>query len=534
MNKKIIAVLLAVSVFVSVFTIPALAREDVTDKAMQKLYTVLDNTVNALVGGIANLIATPRWGNKADYKTEHFYKGLDKGDFLDKAGDNAVWSAGYANASILTGKEVGGEGNYYVGGSLAIDKKLATEQWDDQKVRTVALSDGRGISIFSAVDCFGLANPDVRIIRAKFEEYAKSKNLDITSVNVSALHQHSCVDTFGMNGDIVDALFMSSIRTLTGQELPGGQNKEYMENLYKVAVDSMIKAVENMKTGKMYFGTVDVKEYMHDKRDPQVFDSNLNRFRFVPDEEGAKEIWIVNGSMHCVGNGAAQRELTADYPYYMEQYINEHDNADFFYILGAQLAITSDYDPLEFDEERVEKEGTVYRIRTYGETLAQKLETIKEEKEVAPILNIKFSEVWIDINNNILLLAAKGGLLKNNIHKNGFNKYSIVSEVGYAEIGEDIAIAIIPGELAPEIAFGGADTAETSWFGEDWEYPSFESKVPGRKLLVFGLTNDQVGYLLTSNNWHSIFTENEEIVSTGRYGGEFVTKAFLELLESIG
>ncbi|MBR3621186.1 MAG: hypothetical protein IKN56_06725, partial [Clostridia bacterium] len=276
MNKKIIAVLLAVSVFVSVFTIPALAREDVTDKAMQKLYTVLDNTVNALVGGIANLIATPRWGNKADYKTENFYKGLDKNDFLDKAGDNAVWSAGYANASILTGKEVGGEGNYYVGGSLAIDKKLATEQWDDQKVRTVALSDGRGISIFSAVDCFGLANPDVRIIRAKFEEYAKSKNLDITSVNVSALHQHSCVDTFGMNGDIVDALFMSSIRTLTGQELPGGQNKEYMENLYKVAVDSMIKAVENMKTGKMYFGTVDVKEYMHDKRDPQVFDSNLN------------------------------------------------------------------------------------------------------------------------------------------------------------------------------------------------------------------------------------------------------------------
>ena len=534
MNKKILAVLLAVSVFISAFTIPALAREDVTDKTMQKVYTALDGVVNALVGGIANLIATPHWNNKADYKTENFYKGLDKKDFLDKAEDNAVWSAGYANASILTGKEVGGDGDYYVGGSLAIDKKLATEQWDDQKVRTVALSDGRGISIFSAVDCFGLANPDVRIIRAKFEEYAKSKNLDITSVNVSALHQHSCVDTFGMNGDIVDALFMSSIRTLIGQELPGGQNKEYMENLYKVAVDSMIKAVENMKTGKMYFGTVDVKEYMHDKRDPQVFDSNLNRFRFVPDEEGAKEIWIVNGSMHCVGNGAAQRELTADYPYYMEQYINEHDNADFFYILGAQLAITSDYDPLEFDEERVEKEGTVYRIRTYGETLAQKLETIKEEKEVAPILNIKFSEVWIDINNNILLLAGKGGLLKNNIHKNGFNKYAIVSEVGYAEIGEDIAIAIIPGELAPEIAFGGAETAETSWYGEDWEYPSFESKVSGRKLLVFGLTNDQVGYLLTSNNWHSIFTENEEIVSTGRYGGEQVTKAFLELLESIG
>ncbi len=534
MNKKIIAVILAAAVFVSAFTVPAFAREDVTDKTMQGIYTALDKVVNTLVGGIAALIATPKWNNKSDYKTENFYPGLDKEDFAGNAAEGAAWSAGYANASILTGKEVGGDGDYYVGGSLSVSKKLATEQWDDQKVRTVALSDGRGINIFSAIDCFGLANPDVRKIRVKFEEYAKDKNLDITSVNISALHQHSCVDTFGMNGDIVDALFMSSIRTLTGQELPGGQNKEYMENLYDVAAKSMIKAVENMKTGKMYFGTVDVKEYMHDKRDPQVFDSNLNRFRFVPDKEGAREIWIVNGSMHCVGNGAAQKELTADYPLYMENYINEHDNADFFYILGAQLAITSDYDPLEFDQERVEKEGTVYRIRTYGETLAQKLETIRDEKEVAPILNIKYTEAWVDVNNNILLLAAKGGLLKNGIHKNGFNKYAIVTEVGYAEIGEDIAVAIMPGELAPEIAFGGAETAATSWQGKDWEYPSFESKIPGKKLLVFGLTNDQVGYLLPSNSWHSIFTENEEIVSVGQYGGEQITKAFFELLSSLG
>ena len=81
--------------------------------------------------------------------------------------------------------------------------------------------------------------------------------------------------------------------------------------------------------------------------------------------------------------------------------------------------------------------------------------------------------------------------------------------------------------------FGGADTTDTSWQGKDWKYPSFESQVNGKKLIVFGLTNDQVGYLLTSNNWHSIFTENEEIVSTGQYAGEFITKAFLELLQEI-
>lgn len=531
MKKRVISIILAVSLIISAFTLPSFAREDVTDKSMQHLYTFLDKTVNALVGGIAALIATPKWQNKEDYKTENFYKGLDKTEYKTEAGDESVWSVGYANASILTGKEVGG-GNYYVGGSLSVSKKLATEQWDDQKVRTIAISDGRGINIFSSVDCFGMANPDVRIIRSKFAQYAKEKGLDITTVNVSALHQHSCVDTFGMNGDIVDALFMSSIRTILGKELPGGQNKEYMENLYNKAVQSMIEAVENMQTGKIYFGTVDIAEYMYDKRDPQVFDGNLNRFRFVPDD-GGKETWIVNGSMHCVGNGAAQKELTGDYPYYMEKYINKNDNANLFYILGAQLAITSDYDKLEFDEKRVEEEGTKYRISVYGETLAKKLESIENETEVAPILNISLRETWVDVDNNILLLAAKGGLLENGIYKNGFGKYSIITEVGYAEIGENIAVAIIPGELAPEIAFGGADTAENSWDGKDWEYPSFESKVNDKKLIVFGITNDQVGYLLTSNNWHSIFTENEEIVSTGKYAGEFITKAFFELLSEI-
>ncbi len=532
MKKKAISIILAVSMIISVFGIPAYAREDVTDKAMQKIYTVLDKTVNALVGGIAALIATPKWEKQSDYKTENFYKGLDKSEYISEAGENSGWSVGYSNASILTGKEIGG-GDYYVGGSLSVSKKLATEQWDDQKVRTVAISDGRGINIFSSVDCFGLANPDVKIIRNKFAQYAKEKNLDITTVNVSALHQHSCVDTFGMNGDIIDALFMSSIRTILGRDLPGGQNKDYMENLYKVTVQSMIDAVENMETGSMYFGTTDVSDLMRDKRDPQVYDGNLNRFRFVPDNEESKETWIVNGSIHCVGNGAAQKELTGDYPYYLEKCINENDNANFFYILGAQLAITSNGDNLEYDKERQEKEGSKYNIDVYAHALYNRLKAINDETEVAPVFNISYKETWVDVNNNILLLAAKGGLLKNAIHKKGFGKYCILTEIGYAEIGTDIAVAIIPGELAPEIAFGGAETADKSWQGEDWKYPSFASKIPDKKLIVFGLTNDQIGYILPSNSWHSIFTENEEIVSTGQYAGVFITEAFFELLGEI-
>jgi hypothetical protein len=199
---------------------------------------------------------------------------------------------------------------------------------------------------------------------------------------------------------------------------------------------------------------------------------------------------------------------------------------------GAELAITSDYNDTVADEAMTEKYGERYAsMAAYGTVLAKKLQEIKPEaeKKLAPIFNIAFKEVWVEIDNNILVLAAKGGLLVNNVAKAGIGKYEILTEVGYAEIGKDLAISIIPGELAPEIAYGGADTASASWYGTDWKYESFQSAAGDKKLLVFGLTNDQVGYLLTDNNWHSYFTENEEIVSCGRNAGAQITEAYLGL-----
>lgn len=525
MKKKITAILLTVSIILSAFVVPAFANTDVSEPAKQKLYSVLDNVVNGLVGGIAAMIKTPNWIKKTDYKTENFYPGYDKADFIDEADNNACWKVGYSNASLLTGKELDG-GDYYVGGSLSVTKKLATKQYDDQKVRTVAISDGRGISIFACLDAYGIANTDVRAIRKQFQKYADENQLNITSVNISALHQHSCVDTFGMNGDIVSALFLSSIKTILGMDLPSGQNPDYMKHLYDVTVDSMKNAIEDMTEGTLYFGTVDASKYIYDKRDPYVIEENLNRFRFVPSDEEKAETWIVNAGIHCVGNGAAGTELTGDYPYYMEKYINERCNANLFYIQSAELAITSEYDNIE---ELAGEHSRYEGLTVFGTELGKLAASIEEETAVDPILNIAFKETWVKIDNNILVLAAKGGLLVNAIAKSGLGKYEIVTEVGYAEIGKDIAIAIIPGELEPAIAFGGADKVKDCWNGETWDYESFQSLAGDKDLLVFGLTNDQIGYMLTNNDWHSFFTENEEIVSCGKDTGATIANTYITL-----
>ena len=532
MAKKLTAIILTIAVLASAFAIPAYAATEVTSEVERGFYRFVDKALDAIVGGITALIAEPReWGAKKDYVSENFYEGLSADEFLDVPAQDAVWSLGYSNASILTGKEL--EDEHYVGGSLSVTKKLATKQLDDQKVRTIAISDGRGISIFAVIDAFGLANNEVKVIREKFQAYADEQNLDITSVNISVLHQHSCVDTFGLNGDIIGALFTASIKNLLGLELPSGKNKNYMENLYKVTVDSMINAVKDMKEGNLYFGTLDISEYIRDKRAPKVYDGNINRLRFVPAAEGEAETWIVNVPIHCVGNGAAGTELTGDYPYYMEKYIKENAGANFIQLLGAELAISSEYpDDLVRDEAIVAEKGDRYAgLVAYGELLGKLTCSIVDSEEVAPILNIRFTETFIPINNSIFKLAARGGLLTNTVVKNGFD-YETPTEVGYAEFGTTLAVAIIPGELAPEIAFGGAITAEDSWDSREWNYSSF-AEITDRKLLVFGLTNDQIGYMMTDNDWRSYLTENEEIVSTGPKAGAYIANAYFDLYSEI-
>ncbi|MBQ4604446.1 MAG: hypothetical protein IJB16_07570 [Clostridia bacterium] len=533
MAKKLTSIILAFAVILSAFAIPASAADGTSD-VERGFYRFVDGLLDTVVTGIASLIVEPRsFVSKDDYVSKNFYEGHSPEEFLDEPAENAKWTLGYSSASILTGKELEEGNDHYVGGSLSVTKKLATAQYDDQKIRTVAISDGRGISIFAAIDTFGLANNEVRVIREKFQAYADTKGYDITSINISALHQHSCVDTFGLNGDIIGALFTSSIKNFLGMDLPSGKNEGYMENLYKVSVQSMIDAVEGMEEGNLYYGTADMADLIHDKREPIVYDGNLNRLRFVPANESSDETWIVNIPVHCVGHGAAGTVLTGDYPYYMEKYINENADANFMMILGAELAITSDYpeDIYRDPEITAEYDDGYAGLVAYGTLLGEVACSVTDEEMVAPILNIRHTEVFVPVDNSIFKLAARGGLLTNTVVKNGL-AYEAASELGYAEFGTNLAIAIVPGELAPEIAYGGAVTAEQSWDGTEWNYSYFD-EITDRKLLVFGITNDQIGYMMTENDWRSYLTENEEIVSTGPKAGAYIADAYLTLFDKI-
>ncbi len=528
MKKRFIALLLSVVILLSATATPVLAADEYSQSDIT-LNTIGEKVIQGLVGIISDLIKAPySWLSKDKYFEEtDLYDTAT--EFVDEA-QSEYWKVGYASDTLQTGKEK----ECYVGGSLSVSKKLATEVWDDQRVRTAAISDGRGITVFVSLDSFGVSSSEVYKIRGMLADYCREKN--ITSINISALHQHSCVDTLGLNGDIVAALFLSPIRNIFGIANPSGLNDDFMNNLYAKVIKTVKEAVESMEEGKLYYGAVDASEYIRDKRDPQVIDPNINRFRFVPND-GGKETWLVNAGIHCVGLGAGGTTVSGDYPYYFEKYINEKADANFIMIQGAELAITSEYgDKLVVDQKLVEEYDEGYaRMAAYGAKLGELTCSIKEsdEVEIEPILNYATKTYTCPVDNSILELAAKGGLLTNTVVRTGFLKYSIVTEVGYMELGKNIAVVICGGELAPEIAFGGATTKEESWSGEEWTYAPINTKVGDRKLVVFGITNDQSGYMLTDNSWRSFLVENEEIVTAGPKAGSSFIVAFYELLGEV-
>ncbi|MCL2513358.1 MAG: hypothetical protein FWF08_05610, partial [Oscillospiraceae bacterium] len=83
------------------------------------------------------------------------------------------------------------------------------------------------------------------------------------------------------------------------------------------------------------------------------------------------------------------------------------------------------------------------------------------------------------------------------------------SEAGYMELGKSVRVLLAPGELAPEIAMGGFLTKETSSLRKNMDknhaYKTITADGFKGKCLVFGLMNDEIGYIVPTNDFYTSY-----------------------------
>ena len=535
--KRMIALLLTFALVLLTVAMPvsAASKVDPSEGPMQKIesvfYMLLDKLV-MIVGKVLNKVIPGidwgnTWQNYDDYTTpDTFCKGEDK--FETEVKTDAVWSAGYAYGSLLEGLDILG-GDYYMAGALqALKGKVPEEILDDQGVNVYALSDGDGIVVQAVVDGYGIARGDVLRIREKLASFAAENG--IISINVSALHQHSLIDTLGMGVALAPALILNPGINVTGgnkSNLVSGKTEKFMNNLYEVVTATVIEVVEDMEEGTLYYGSADASDLMYDKRKPDVFDGEIHRFRFDPKDEASDEIWICEAGIHCTGYSSEDSAISSDFPYYFKEYVKETTGADVVYVQGAELAITKQDDNLKIEGDAINAE-----VKAYGIELAKRAIAIDNDVALEPVLNISFTEVALTADNPVHILAVREGIVDSVVTKNG-GDFTIFTEVGYMELGNKIGVAMIPGEIAPEILWGGAVSKDESWTKQSWDYASLEETSGAEKLLCFGLNNDQIGYILTDNDIRSMFTENEEINAASVKAGSVITQAFEALAASV-
>ncbi len=146
----------------------------------------------------------------------------------------------------------------------------------------------------------------------------------------------------------------------------------------------------------------------------------------------------------------------------------------------------------------------VKRTQYAGYALAQCAIGIKDSEKLDVNLSFAGKELDIPVSNTVYMLGGFVDIVHGKPMFGKFNGKSALmyrTEIGYMKIG-DKKIALIPGELFPELAYGG-------YLGDDRavnpgvKNPSTLAEISGDDgVIVFGLANDHLGYIVPPNDFY--------------------------------
>ena len=576
-SKKIISVLLAITLLFTGTTFASATDGEAADNSGIMFATNLINGIlNAVFKGFGSLFPNDA-PTLEEYESENFYEGTEI--FLDEPAENAKWKLGFGKASMVPENLRNGSKQYYTGGYFT---QKINGVYDDQGANAVAMTDssGRGTVVMVAIDGIGVNNADVRTIRARAEEKLLAKGVfsDIVAININATHCHTVVDTQGFGLELIGKVFQNLFSFLPFLETTRSINPEFYELMIEGASDAIVQAYMNMEPGELYYfetagigrsernGTYQDDEYgyLYNKRyDSESYQNFIACFKFVPDNADSAPTVFANVGGHPTTISRETKLLSADYPHYTEVKINDA-GMNFMFIQGAQSPISVNAGAVETPEilEEVAAEVAADPVvkdyeqpKKLGYEFARLiLDAEKNAVKVEPVINVKMAEVTVPLEYGLLELGVAADLLGTTTVRDSSApaKFSVISEVGYLEIGTDIVMLTVPGELIPELVYGDVVDKTQAYLGTDWELDcTAELLDEDKTVLVMGLCNDALGYIVPDNDyapfiadslwntdageklWGPAHRHYEEMLSTGSKAGSTIIGALNALVNEV-
>ena len=517
-----------------------------------------DNAFSVVQNGLfAALTAlNVRFGmtNAKDYKigqSDYYYSGTD-----GKV-SGPGWKAGFADNSVIPEKwRRDAQGNpdpdgycldkmHSGGGYQAEIDKI----YSGQNVNVLVLTNGcdkngngkNDLIIMVSVDGVGITSLTCRDIRKGIEEKLSRHGItseDILSCTISATHCHAGLDIQGMYWKRILGVLAANLikRFIPGQYMLTLE-KDMHDTLIEKTSDAVDRAFSGMESGNLSFFNTDEVNGARDKFNSGA--KTQNRFSsFIFESESGKKTIVSNIGAHPVSANAQSTHMTdCDYPYYMKLAMKDA-GYDFLFIQGAQAGVSTADAEIGRDAEEWAASKALSRdewINRYGEEITAELyegcepgfgdmykkgyalahfviDAAGEKEEVAPVVSIKATEMLIDCDFGLLQLGASSGVLGFNAVRSSTAKsgYGVIVEIGYIELGENVAFITVPGELSPACVYGTKEGYDgntkwegpQSWSSKNWEYRTLEDMVreasgdSDKQVIVMGITNDAIGYNL--------------------------------------
>ncbi len=369
----------------------------------------------------------------------------------------------------------------YLGGYGS--NRKSTGIHDHLMARCLVLEQGKTRVAFVSCDLIGVPRFHVEKIKTLV------KSVPTENVYVAATHVHSGPDTMGQWGpDIrtsgVDQAWLAGVR----------------EKIAKL-IDATTPKLE--PAALKIANTKDVPRISKNVRIPRVVDKELGVIQAVNPKTGKPIATLVNYACHpeVLNN----HSITADFPHWLYETVEEKTGVPCLYLNGALGGmVTADYDEKPSDKgmnwKAAEEIG-----RGFGQRVLELIASA-ETTTAAPLkLQRRIFEVPME-NPNFLALI-KLGVFPNDILVNG----NIVTEVSRITLGS-IEILTLPGEVLPNIGF------------------YLKRHMTGEHKFLFGLTNDELGYILTPEDFGLELYSYESSVSIGEKMGERMVENLLTLL----
>jgi hypothetical protein len=346
--------------------------------------------------------------------------------------------------------------------------RKSTGVHDDIYARCLALSDDQTTLAFVALDFISLSQSDMEAIRARAQE--KLGRQDVM-VAVGTIHTHSSPDTTGAYG---------------------GVPRKYKELVRDQASDAVVEAVQGLVPARIGFASTVVPDTIRNVRDPEggLVDEGVE-VMLVEAEAGGTIAVLVNSSCHVDVLGSRNRLITADFPAYLRRDLERERGGTAIFFVGAQ----GDLYPRQSIEDRHDEKG----LRTYeeaeklGSAIAKaSLEALANAKTTAEVnLAVRVSYPELPIENRLFKILRLLRILRRPTY-NGM----VRAETWVVDIN-DAQIVTLPGQFFCKL-------------GQE-----IKAQMKGTYKFLFGLTCDDLVYIVPPDEWDPKRKSEEEFLSLG-------------------